>query len=85
MSIVGQNILVLNTNKVAADLLDRRGGIYSGRPRLISKSCYQYLSILPQLSLCGSVADEIFTGGMMVAFMQFGETCVQVFATLALA
>lgn len=43
MRMVGQNILVINTNKVAADLLDRRGTIYSGRARLISKFCYQCL------------------------------------------
>jgi len=33
----GQGILVLNTHQVAADLLDRRGHIYSDRPRMISK------------------------------------------------
>ena len=32
-----ERILVLNTNQVAADLLDRRGHIYSDRPRMISK------------------------------------------------
>ena len=38
MSLAGQKILVLNTHKVAADLLDRRGTIYSDRPQFISKS-----------------------------------------------
>jgi len=33
----GQGILVLNTHRVAADLLDRRGRIYRDRPRLISE------------------------------------------------
>jgi len=31
----GQPIIVLNSHKVAADLLDRRSGIYSDRPRNI--------------------------------------------------
>ena len=38
LTVGGQGILVLNTHKVAADLLDRRGHIYSDRPRMISKS-----------------------------------------------
>ena len=83
MSIAGQSILVLNTNKVAVDLLDRRGAIYSDRPRFISK----YLNaprILPQLSLCGSVASEIFTGGFMLFLAKFGEVCVRV-CSVALA
>jgi len=85
MSIAGQKMLVLNTNRVAADLLDRRGAIYSGRPRLISKSCHQFLQHSAQLSLYGSVAFEIFTGGLMVPFAPFGETCVQVSSTFAVA
>ena len=39
MSVVGQTMLVLNTHKAAADLLDRRGTIYGDRPRLICKLC----------------------------------------------
>jgi len=35
LSAAGQPIIVLNTQKVAADLLDRRAGIYSDRPRNI--------------------------------------------------
>ncbi|KAJ7321576.1 cytochrome P450 [Mycena albidolilacea] len=38
MNIVGQSILIMNTHKVAADLLDRRGPIYSNRPRFIVAS-----------------------------------------------
>ncbi|KAJ7605462.1 cytochrome P450 [Mycena polygramma] len=38
ISAVGQSILILNTHKVAADLLDRRGPIYSNRPRWIVAS-----------------------------------------------
>ena len=38
-----KGILVLNTHQVAADLLDRRGHIYSDRPRMISKyGCCRY-------------------------------------------
>ena len=37
LTVGGQGILVLNTHQVAADLLDRRGHIYSDRPRMISK------------------------------------------------
>ena len=84
MNMAGQKILVLNTKKVAADLLDRRGSIYSSRPRFISTSCHQCLSIIPQLSLCGSVASEIFSRGPMIFFAQFGETCVQASSALAL-
>ena len=37
LSVAGQKMLVLNSHKVAADLLDRRGTIYSDRPQFISK------------------------------------------------
>ena len=45
LTVGGQGILVLNTHQVAADLLDRRGHIYSDRPRMISKCecCRSYL------------------------------------------
>jgi len=41
----GQGILILNTHLVTTDLLDRRGHIYSDRPRMISKClwCHQPL------------------------------------------
>ena len=35
LNALGQPILFLHSLKVAAELLDRRSGIYSGRPRLI--------------------------------------------------
>jgi hypothetical protein len=38
INVAGQDIVVLNSHKVAADLLDRRGPIYSNRPRWIGKS-----------------------------------------------
>jgi len=37
LTVGGQGILVINTHRVAADLLERRGHIYSDRPRMISK------------------------------------------------
>ena len=37
LTVGGQGILVINTHSVAADLLDRRGNIYSDRPRMISE------------------------------------------------
>ncbi|KAJ4488372.1 cytochrome P450, partial [Lentinula aciculospora] len=36
--VAGQSILIMNTHKVTADLLDRRGPIYSDRPRFIVAS-----------------------------------------------
>ena len=35
LNALGQPILFLNSLKAAAELLDRRSSIYSGRPRLI--------------------------------------------------
>ena len=36
-TVAGQGILVLNTHGAATDLLERRGHIYSDRPRMICK------------------------------------------------
>jgi hypothetical protein len=38
LNAAGQSIVVLNSQKVAADLLDRRAGIYSDRPSFIVAS-----------------------------------------------
>ncbi|KAF8910811.1 cytochrome P450 [Mucidula mucida] len=38
LNVAGQDIVVLNNHKVAADLLDRRAGIYSDRPQWIVAS-----------------------------------------------
>ncbi|TDL15489.1 cytochrome P450 [Rickenella mellea] len=38
ITVAGQGMLILNSHKVAADLLDRRAAIYSDRPRLIVAS-----------------------------------------------
>ncbi|PPQ98476.1 hypothetical protein CVT26_013877 [Gymnopilus dilepis] len=35
VNVAGQPVIVLNTFKVAADLLERRSNVYSGRPRLV--------------------------------------------------
>jgi len=35
LNAAGQPMVILNSQKVAADLLDRRAGIYSDRPRNI--------------------------------------------------
>ena len=37
INVAGQDIVILNSHKVAADLLDRRGPIYSNRPRWIGE------------------------------------------------
>ena len=42
-SVAGQRIIVINSNNVAADLLDRRGTIYSDRPRFIREFCRDML------------------------------------------
>ena len=46
LNAAGQPIIVLNTQKAAADLLDRRAGIYSDRPR----------NIVAAEILCGGMA-----------------------------
>ncbi|EEB90484.1 hypothetical protein MPER_11305, partial [Moniliophthora perniciosa FA553] len=38
INVAGQDIVIMNSHKVAADLLDRRGPIYSNRPRWIVAS-----------------------------------------------
>ena len=35
LNVVGQPMIVLNTQKAAGDILDRRAAVNSGRPRLI--------------------------------------------------
>jgi hypothetical protein len=35
LNVAGQPVIVLNTHKAAADLLDRKAAIYSDRPRNI--------------------------------------------------
>lgn len=35
VSVVGQPIIVLNSYQAARDLLEKRGGIYSSRPRMV--------------------------------------------------
>ena len=38
LNAAGQSMVILNSQKIAADLLDRRAGIYSDRPRNIVAS-----------------------------------------------
>ena len=38
ISVFGQGILVINSQRVAVDLLEKRSSIYSDRPRYISLS-----------------------------------------------
>ena len=53
----GQPIIVLNTQKTAADLLDRRAGIYSDRPR----------NIVAAQILCGGLAITFQNHGPLYA------------------
>lgn len=50
ISAAGQDFLILNSHKVAADLLDRRAAIYSDRPRLIG-TCAVYNIIIIHIDL----------------------------------
>ena len=59
----GQPMVILNSQKVAADLLNRRAGIYSDRPRNI-------------------VASDIMTGGYVVFFSRYNDTCVNMLLDL---
>ena len=53
----GQPIVVLNTQKAAADLLDRRAAIYSSRPR----------NIVASQILCGGLNIAFQTNGPLCA------------------
>ena len=44
VTVVGQPIIVLNSYRAARDLLEKRGGIYSSRPRMVMLTeLYVYL------------------------------------------
>ena len=51
LSALGQDMIILNTQKAAADLMDRRAAIYSDRP----------LNIVSAQILCGGMA-MVFQG-----------------------
>ena len=53
----GTGILVLNSHKAANDLFDRRGHIYSDRPRLIS------MFWCSRLTLAGVCLPDSFVNG----------------------
>ncbi len=40
VSSLGGNLLIMNSQRVAVDLLEKRSNIYSGRPRYISAGDY---------------------------------------------
>jgi hypothetical protein len=68
LNVIGQPIVVLNSRKVAADLLDRRATIYSDRPRnivacdimsgglLFALSHYDEVWVIPVLRFDGAPA-----------------------------
>ncbi|KAL0568084.1 hypothetical protein V5O48_013909 [Marasmius crinis-equi] len=71
-----QGILVINSLKVATELLDRKADIYSSRPRLIGK----HVSVASEdtdahiSTVNGSiVASEYLTGGLFIPMMQSHE------------
>ena len=55
LNIVGQPIVVVNSRKVAKDLLDKRSGIYSDRPVSVS---YNIREILLSNVIC---LDHVWT------------------------
>jgi hypothetical protein len=59
LSAAGRPIIVLNTQKVAADLLDRRAGIYSDRPR----------NIVAAQILCGGLAMVFQNYGTLCVYL----------------
>ena len=70
---LGKGILVLNSHKAAADLLDRRGQIYSDRPRFICEYILPNHRGNPHLLPGCPVAMEIFTRGLFLPGMRYGE------------
>ena len=57
LNAAGQPIVILNTQKVAADLLDRRAAIYSDRPP----------NIVAAKMLCGGLAIVLQNYGPLCA------------------
>lgn len=57
ISAAGQDFLILNSHKVAADLLDRRAAIYSDRPRLIGQYAVYIVVARIHLSESSCVRD----------------------------
>lgn len=55
ISALGTGVLVLNSHRVASDLLDKRSNIYSGRPRYISANDYLTQSLALVLSPYGDL------------------------------
>jgi len=76
ISALGKGILVLNSHKAASDLLDRRGHVYSDRPRYICKCscCQSFQTLMPFLER--PVAMDIFTRGLFLGGSSYGKLCV---------
>ena len=47
ISMMGQPLVVVNSHKVAVDLLDKRSAIYSDRPQMPSAEIIGYTNVLP--------------------------------------
>jgi len=71
INVAGQGILILNSVKVAADLLDRRARIYSSRPRTIGKYTLSMISLSAYCFL--TVAGEILTGDLLMPMLPYGD------------
>lgn len=56
IKVAGQGILIINRQKEASDLLDRRGQIYGGRPRYIGKRSLRFapIEVTSNYSLLGN-------------------------------
>jgi hypothetical protein len=72
INLAGKNTIILNTNKVASDLLDKRASIYSDRELFISRLLYISL-IFPISGPRLIVAQEMMCGGLLLVFTQYGE------------
>ena len=74
LTLAGQGILILNTHQAAADLLDRRGHIYSDRPRMISKrGCSRQHPVSHyHMTL---VSNEILCSGLIMTVINHGKMC----------
>ncbi|KAJ7852656.1 hypothetical protein B0H14DRAFT_2580827 [Mycena olivaceomarginata] len=70
LNLMGQLVVVLNTHKVAADLLDRRSLIYSDRPRFIM---YGLRADVSFRSMHKSRVYEYLSGGLLISGAPYGE------------
>ena len=68
IAVASQGILVFNKHYVATDLLDRRGHIYSDRPRMICEYGFCRRHFVSQILIAVrlSVMNEILCSGLMM-------------------